>query len=217
MSATLYMLEAVTKVIDKARLINDNIPAVTVVLGAPGYTKKSQLHGHFASNAWKSRNDEESYGELLLSGESLKRGGRETVGTVLHELAHAYCHANDIKDTSNGNRYHNTRFKTVAEDFGLVIAQAKTIGWSLTTVPDYTAELYKEEIKELDNAITQYRVPRFEIGSKKAIKREMFCPTCQDRVVVTKGWWERNQFNLICEDHKKNFVMEEIDPNEGGN
>jgi len=210
-TATLNMLAAVDAAIDKARETHPEIPEVTVVLGASGVMRKGQKHGHYAPQSWTERKEDEEaqhYGELLLSGESLKRGGRETLGTILHELAHAYAHANDIQDTSNGNRYHNKRFKEIAEDFGLVIDRADVIGWSVTTVPDDTAEFYADEIEALDAAITQYRVPRIQAAqTQKQRKYLMQCPECKDPLQTTKKWFENNEFRLFCSEHGTPFEM----------
>lgn len=210
---TLSMLTAVDAVISKAREINPGIPEVTVVLGASGKMRKGQKHGHFAPKSWESRDGEDldvieanRMGEVLLAGESLQRGGRATLGTIIHELAHAYCDANDIKDTSNGHRYHNKKFKEVAEDFGLSIERADVIGWSVTDVPDELAEFYADEITALDEAITQYRVTNLEVVTPtKQKKYKMVCEECQDAVQVTKGWIERNEFKVFCQEHGTPF------------
>lgn len=213
MSVMLEVHACVQNIIDKAREFHPEIPEVTVVIGAPGYTKKAQVHGHFAPRAWREREGEGSYGELSLSGESLQRGGLATLGTIIHELVHAYCNANEIQDTSNGHRYHNAKFRDMAESFGLVIDKAPTIGWSVTTVPEATAERYAEEVEDLDRALTQYRLPQYEFSdTKKAVKRFMYCPKCEDRLPVTKGWFERNESLLKCDQHDMFFEMEEVDP-----
>jgi hypothetical protein len=205
---TLNMLAAVDAAIAKVRETHDGIPEVTVVLGASGKMRKGQKHGHFAPKSWVDRAAEENeaeaghYGEILLAGESLSRGAVATLGTVIHELAHAYCDANEIKDTSNGNRYHNKRFKEVAEEFGLTIERADVIGWSLTDVPPETQEFYADEIKALEEAITQYRVGQVEVKVTQKQKKFMAgCVDCGDAVQVTKGWAERNEFRFFCQEH----------------
>jgi len=215
-TVTLPILQAIDGLIEKARSLNTGIPEVTVVLGAAGYTKKRQVHGHFAPNSWKSTDDQgAATHEVLLSGESLKRGAEATLGTLLHELAHAKAHAQGIKDTSNNGRYHNKKFKELGLSFGLELDEAPTIGWSVTTLATGTAELYKDGLAELTKALTKYRVPNMEneTAAKKAKKFLMECPTCQDPVQVTKKWTERNEFNLRCALHDEDFYFYEEDPN----
>lgn len=92
--------------------------------------------------------------ELFIGGEGLARGGRGVLGTLLHEAAHGAANARGIQDTSRQGRYHNAKFKVIAESFGLTIEHGKGIGWSLTTVPDNTAALYAAEVVQLDAAVT---------------------------------------------------------------
>lgn len=213
-TATLKMLEAVNAIVAKARKIHDGIPETVVVLGASGATRSGQKHGHYAPRSWGIRktgeadpaenslgvgdNQREVYGEIFLAGESLERGAVGTLGTVLHELVHAYCYANDIKDTSNGNRYHNAKFRDTAEEFGLSINKADTIGWSLTTVPKSTQETYAAELQALEEAIFVHRLGYSEMLALKGdpekaqpLKRKMQCPECQEPLLVTKKWWEK--------------------------
>lgn len=187
---TLAMLAAVNATIQAVRANHKGIPDVVVVLGASAPKK----HGHFAPGAWSQRVPADEGGEgavaeggrtheLFLSGESLARGAVPTLGTIIHELAHAYAKANDIQDTSNRGRYHNKRFKEVAEQLGIVVEQAPTIGWSVTTVPDETAALYSEQVEALDAALTAYRVGSLALTGKvkkPTVKRLLGCPFCAE-------------------------------------
>lgn len=231
-TATLKMLEAVNAIVTKARNLHDGIPEAVVVLGASGATRSGQKHGHYAPRSWGSRRlaeghggnsdagsepSREVYGEILLAGESLERGAVATLGTILHELVHAYCDANDIKDTSNGHRYHNTKFKDKAEEFGLEIEKADTIGWSLTEVPKSTQEVYREEIDELEKAINVHRLGFLDLqalGIKEPeksnpLKRKMQCPECQEPLLVTKKWFELVGHTLFCTEHEVHYEMYE--------
>lgn len=191
---------AVEDIVAKARAKHKGIPDTVVVIGASGATRQGQKHGHFAPKSWKLKDGkkDELYGEIFLAGESLERGAADTLGTILHELAHAYCNAHDIKDTSNGNRYHNAKFKEVAEDFGLNIEKAETIGWSVTSVPEGTQSEYAGEIKALGKAIRTHRLGLADLAAlgldpakAKQKVRKMQCPLCQEPVVVTKKFWEK--------------------------
>ena len=242
--ATEGMLKAVNDIVEKARRMHDGIPEVTVVLGASGVTRSGQKHGHYAPRSWGSRvvaeeseasvpvagaGSREVYGEILLAGESLERGAVATLGTILHELVHAYCDANEIKDTSNGHRYHNTKFKEKAEEFGLVIEKADTIGWSVTTVPPSTVDSYRQEIEALEERINVHRLGFLDLealGLKEKeksnqLKRKMQCPQCEEPLLVTKKWWEKQGngggdyeygAGLICREHELEYEIFE----EGG-
>lgn len=221
---------AVEAIVAKARSKHEGIPDTVVVIGASGATRQGQKHGHFAPKSWKLKDGkkDELYGEIFLSGESLERGGADTLGTILHELAHAYCHAKEIKDTSNGNRYHNTKFKEVAEDFGLEINKAETIGWSVTSVPAGTQGEYAGEIQALDSAIRTHRLGLADLAAlglepekAKQKVRKMQCPECEEPLVVTKKWWEKQGngggdyelgLGLLCGTHNAEYEIYE----EGG-
>lgn len=196
-NAMLDLQAAVNAIVVKARSLHDGIPETVVVVGASGSTRQGQSYGHFMPRSWKLRKGEDLYGEIVLAGEGLKKGALEALSTILHELTHAYCHANDIKDTSNGNRYHNSKFKEHAEKFGLKVEKADTIGWSLDSPTTATQEIYKEELERLDAAIQTHRL---DFAERKAAgdeddkpsqkKRKMQCPECKEPLLVTKKFWE---------------------------
>jgi len=212
-TATLPILQAIDALIERANELHKGLPEVTVVLGAAGYTKKSQVHGHFAPNSWRTEKGQYDH-ELMLSGESLRRGAEETLGTLLHELAHAKAHAAKVTDTSNNGRYHNKKFKEFGNELGLELEKVETIGWSKTTLAEGTAELYKDGLDLLRAALVKYRVPNSESGAatKKPKKFLMQCPECLDPIQITKKWGERQQFNVFCQTHEVDFEFYEEDP-----
>lgn len=128
-----------------------------------------RAYGHVTcSKVWKSKYDEESgkY-ELNMGAGTIARPIEETVSTMLHEMVHIYNLMHDIQDCSRNNTYHNKKFKTKAEEVGLVIDHDPRIGWSITSPSDelvlYIAEKGWEDI--LINRQEGYRIP---IGGKKA-------------------------------------------------
>ena len=188
---------------------HEGIPDVVLVVGGPG---RGQVHGHFAPKRWAIRdNDEESTHEIMLAGESFNRGGVATFGTLVHELAHAYCDANDIQDTSNRGRYHNANYKRVANEFGLEIEKVDTIGWSVTHVPDETVERYKEHVDAIDAAIRAYRKVDYvsKTPAKKPAKWFMACPECQDPVPIGKKWFTQQAEAPYCRTHDEHYELEQ--------
>lgn len=185
---------------------------VSIVVGPSGVTRSGQKHGHFHARSWEDADGNDIH-EIELSGESLKRGAAATVGTLIHELAHTFCHEHDIKDTSDGGRWHNKKFKQVAEDMGLHIERADRIGFSVTTLPESTQEKYAEQITALEQSITAWRREpgiMAEVGEPEKPKAKVYkmqCPECQDPVTVGKGWFERNEFNLRCSLHMAGYEM----------
>lgn len=114
--------------------------------------------GHFAPRRWVAKDGAgEPLHEILVSGERFKDGAEGVLSTMLHEATHTIAHVREIKDTSRGGRYHNARFKSLAESLTLCIEQAPRIGWSVTSITDATRERYGAALAALDEALTLHR------------------------------------------------------------
>ena len=141
------------------RRVHPEVPPAVLITGSGSDTRRRNMLrlGHFAASRWTAGPDGDELDEIFIGGEGLERGAREVLATQLHEAAHAVARVRGIQDTSRQARYHNKRFKAIAEELGLKIDHHPTIGWSLTTLPDATAQLYADTITQLDEAITIYR------------------------------------------------------------
>lgn len=140
------------------------IPPAVIVLGAGSIGAKGGLRlGHFAAMRWHNdttNGDAAGHlAEVFVGGEGLRRGAAEVLGTLLHEAAHALADVRGIKDTSRQGRYHNTRFKTLAEELGIEVTKDPRIGWSPTSVPTTTRQRYADTITALTDALRLYRAP----------------------------------------------------------
>jgi hypothetical protein len=95
----------------------------------------------------------------MISGEGLRRTPAEVLGTLLHEAAHALADARDITDTSRQGRYHNRKFAALAAELGLDTQEDPSgqFGWTITTVPDTTANTYAGQLAALADAMTLWR------------------------------------------------------------
>lgn len=194
---------------------------ISLVVGATGGGKK---HGHFHANIWQEREFKisdnmslvhpASLHEIMLSGESLERGAVGTLGTLIHELAHAWNFENEVKDCSDSGRYHNTKFKETAERMGLVIEKADRIGWSTTTVPEATQQRYADELEALEEAITAYRRGDLAVAADapKQEKWHMGCAECEDEfwVPIQKRWYENQVYTLFCDIHNRSLELEKF-------
>jgi len=132
-----------------------DVPDVVITLGAGSGGKAGLKLGHFAAERWQRAGMR--LPELFIGGEGLAKGAREVLGTLLHEGAHGVASAREIRDTSRQGRFHNARYRALAEELGLTVARTGTIGWSDTAVPDATAALYRAELRRLDAALVAYR------------------------------------------------------------
>lgn len=168
-------------------------------------------YGWAAKDKWVDI-DGEKYYELNISAEYLQRDIYDLVGTLSHEMVHIYCWENDIKDTSNQNRYHNKRFKSEAESRGLIIEKAPTIGFSVTSVSDQ----YKEYIDSL-GVKDVFNISRYDSEMaadedekpKKRKKRPVYeCPECGTIVRGKPG------LTILCGECECAFEYKEFDKEE---
>jgi hypothetical protein len=133
-----------------------DVPDVVLTLGN-GSARPGQLTlGHFHGDKWAI--GDTRLPELFVGGEGLARGPRGVLGTLLHEATHGVAATRSIKDTSRQGRYHNTRFRDLATELGITVERDPRIGWSITTVPDTTAQHYGDQIAALDTAIKAHRL-----------------------------------------------------------
>lgn len=103
--------------------------------------------------------------EVFVGGEGLARGPADVLATLLHEAAHALGHVREIKDTSRQGRWHNAKFKALAEELGIEVTKDDRIGWSPTTLPASTRETYEAVIGELGRVLRLYRSVETSGGS----------------------------------------------------
>ena len=150
-SGVVRVLEDIWRTI---RTRHGELPPVVIII-ASGSERKQPVWGHHAPGRWVAGNEERA--EIMISGEGLRRSAQDVLGTLLHEAAHALAAARGIKDTSRQHRYHNTRYKVLAEELGITVTFDPTIGWSITTVPDATAETYTDQLTALQAAMTLWR------------------------------------------------------------
>jgi hypothetical protein len=94
-----------------------------------------------------------SLSEVLITADGLAGSATDVIGTLVHEAAHAIAFQRGIKDTSRQGRYHNRRFKAIAEEIGLDVGRDPGWGWSATTLSDPTAASYRDARSELAGAL----------------------------------------------------------------
>lgn len=135
---------------------NPDVPDVVITLGTGRISQGMKL-GHFAASVWTRGDDGADIHELFVGAEGLSRGAQALMGTLLHEAGHAMAEARGVQDTSRQGRYHNRKFQSIAEELGVEVEHSETLGWSTTTMPDRTAQVYEEAILDLDAAMVGYR------------------------------------------------------------
>lgn len=144
------------------------VPAVVVTLGAGsvGVPRGVLKLGHFAADRWTAGGvSSTTVAELFVGGEGLAQGAESVLATLLHEAAHGLADVRHVQDTSRQGRYHNTRYKALGEELGLVVTQVVGIGWSGTALADGTPTRYAAELVQLAAAITAYRYAKSALPS----------------------------------------------------
>lgn len=92
---------------------------------------------------------------INISADYLNRSREAVIATLMHEMCHLYALQNEIQDTSRSGIYHNKKFKKIAEEHGLDVAEADKIGWSVTTLKPETAEWLEKKLQLCRNHDTQ--------------------------------------------------------------
>lgn len=147
------------RVWDAIRVNHPDLPAVVLVTGS-GMIGPPRW-GHFRAEGWSSRTEREAalsmtMGEMFVAGETLARGAAHTVETMLHEAAHVLARVREIQDTSRQARWHNQRFRALAEELGLEYPRESAhpqVGFSEMILTPGTKEEYATVIDDLDRAI----------------------------------------------------------------
>lgn len=169
------------------RARHPEVPAVVIVVGAGSGQRAGTLKlGHFAALRWTTTTAQTvetgtevpttPLAEVFVGGEGLARGPVEVLGTLLHEAAHALADVRGIKDTSRQGRWHNAKFKVLAEELGLEVTKDDRIGWSPTNTPTDIRDAYSEVVDQLARALRLRRA--LELGAGEGTKKKPARPAC---------------------------------------
>jgi hypothetical protein len=139
------------------RTRHPDVPPVVVITGTGHESRGYATLGHFGAERWQHTGGR--LPELFLAGELLAgldghSGGRTALKTLLHEAAHGLAHTRKVKDCSRQNRYHNSRFATLAKELGLTPPDAPhpTLGYSGAILDDESAATWQDVISAIDAA-----------------------------------------------------------------
>lgn len=172
---------------------------------------------------WRSKEDWKY--EINISAEVLNFVIEETLDTLIHEMVHIYCRENDIKETSRGTAYHNSRFKAEAEKRLLVCEKCGNAGWNTIGANNDKLTAYAMEkgwseiqINRLplliptgqQTAEQQTAGQQQTAEGKKSSTRKLKCPRCGMIARTTK-----QAGKLICgncyEETGEIHMMEEVE------
>ena len=157
--------------------------------------------GHCSvAKVWQ-RKDDKTY-ELNIAAEVLNYAIEETLDTMLHEMVHLYCRKHEIKEVSRGGKYHNKRFKAIAEEHGLTCVPCGQYGWNTTpgdNLVEYALNKGWNEIMLGRNTLppamrTGITGTATSGGKRSSSTRKLICPKCSQNVRATK------KVNILCGD-----------------
>lgn len=195
----------------------DSLPEAVITIQS-----SQRAYGHITvGKVWQDSWD--SYHEINISAEYLNRPVENIICTLMHEMCHLYAMENNIKDTSNNYRYHNKKFKEIAEKRDLRISYHESVGWSRTEPTEKLMNTIKEY--NLDSQIEYVRKGAYDLTDgeddndtnggtgltgtkgkrpkKKSSTRKYICPVCHNSVRATKD------VNIACLDCNVQMLKEE--------
>jgi len=168
-SAVVRLLE---RVHERIRQNHPEVPEVVIVTGA-GIGFGGGKWGHFRPQGWTTNAEDKAthIHEMFMAGETLAKGSRQVLQTMLHESAHALAEHRGEKDTSRQGRWHNQVFLKIAKELGLEykangLKADKALGFSQVTLTAETVEEYRDLLEALDAEIhLMVRLPGWLGGS----------------------------------------------------
>lgn len=182
------LVGAIERTWSEVRRHHPDVPAVVVALGSGTLRERAGevRLGHFAAARWRAGAEE--IPELFVGGEGLERGAVELLGTLLHEAAHGLGSVRGIADTSRQGRYHNARYRVLAEELGLEVRRVGSIGWSETAVLADTERRYRRVLRRLQSALVVYRhaEPRRQGRASNNNGQSLVC-SCRRRIRVASS------------------------------
>ena len=193
------------------------LPNVIIVIDRDTTSKNGAVkYGHITTAPAWATDSGEGFHEIVLTGEGLRRGGRETAGTLLHEMAHAVNIAKGTKDCDSNGR-HNKFFKTTAEGvFGLTITEDGSRGWSHTEVTDECAETWGDMIARLDKAISLVSCVLKTEGKEKKRNKNLLVGICScDEPQKIRASAKVFMGGVTCDECEQHFVAQEPEEAEG--
>lgn len=154
------------------------------------------------NKVWSSK-EGEWFREINLCAEHLHRNTELLISTLLHEMCHLYNIQQGIQDTSRGGRYHNVKFKTTAEKYGLLVEKSEKYGYCITKPTPELMKLVSEHVRgecfELERVKTS---KRGKSGGGKQSMRKYSCPICGLIIRASKDITGK----LMCVDCEEIFV-----------
>lgn len=170
---------------------------------------KPGTYGHCTTGKVWKRKEDDTY-EMNIAAEVLNCEIEEIIDTLLHEMVHLYCRENGIQEVSRGGKYHNGKFKALAEKCGLLCVKAGQYGWNTQgtgndKLTEYALEKGWSEIKIARGGMIRFPIHTGTSGTQSngapvtggkrpSSTRKLQCPKCGNSCRATKA------IRILCMD-----------------
>jgi len=198
---TVTMPEALAATWTAIRRRHRGVPDATVQV-SPGRGSGCE------SIAWGSDNP-----VVLVGPKTVIEGPRAILGYLLHQAAHGLQEAG-AEAPGKPQRYHNAGYRDEAQKLGLAVDWTKHgVGFSDTTVPDHTAEIYAQPIAQLATALDGWQAPRRARGGQNynGVTAHCGCPRTI-RLRSVHGAEELVAEPIVCTKCRKPFTADAAGP-----
>lgn len=153
--------------------------------------EKKKSYGHFVmGEIWHE--GEENRAELNIACNTIEDHA-QVIGTLLHEMVHAYCWQNGLKDTSNRGVYHNAVFQREANAHGLDLQEKGKYGWTGHVLSE-SGKAFLASIDGDLGALKRDTLGKTKVAKKRAQNFRYTCPECGAIVRSTR------LLNVMCGD-----------------
>lgn len=149
----------------------NELPTPAIVIQSQG--NRSAYGWVSVEKIWTSQDGEIQQYELGIASEHLnnrENGYLDVIQTLLHEMCHIANLEEGIQDCSRGNTYHNRKFKTRAENSGMVYPFDKPcpkLGFSQVVLTDST----KAIVQNIGIDESAFLIGRMDFSGAKAKKK----------------------------------------------
>ena len=148
---------------------------------------RKSVYGWYGCDHWK--NEVSTPAELNIVAEELHRKPGDILGTLLHEMCHQKASESKIKDCSRNGRYHNRKFKEIAEKHGLLTEEkSKALGFGVTKLAPAGRAAIDCLMSKVTDALTVSRIPA--VPGKSKSKMLLYMCDCGFKIRCGKSTLE---------------------------
>ncbi len=155
---------------------------------------RNSAYGWCWEGVWAEGDSGKQYCEINICSQYISRPFDQVAATVLHELVHLYARHKKIQDTAKNGKYHNRKYKELAERFGLKVKNLGSYrGWAKTSLTEESLAL----LEQFGNRNIQLLCDRRSERKKTAVKKPP-APTKTYTCSCGQTVRSKKELDLIC-------------------